>query len=264
MLKAYFDPDKTVATEMYVRLLRKFVLPGTIFFSFLLRYADIENTLMPLNRIVEEDYTKNNRKCPWLTKIEVLNERVLAFDARHRDVVGSVKAKLGQAPTIREVVQSIIDNYDRAHKVWQVRMHRGWGLFRSMWLASVLLDRRLDRHDPETRAWLTVFTILGSGCLAASMCSLYLLFMCTDEHSWQGFFLMIKLLVTGDLAMIDTESMLANAVLLLHGLLIVVFIYRTICSMFYFKMKEHALTDWVIGAPRTPSRSGSSPTGAER
>merc|ERR1740117_1660604 len=132
LLKAIFDPD-LVATEMYLRLVRKFVLPGTIFFSFLLRYADIENTLVPLNRIVEQDYHKHNRQCPWLSQLQGMNERVFSFDARHRDVVGLVQEKLGKPPTVRDIVQNMVDNYDHAYRFWEQRDHRSWGLFRSMW-----------------------------------------------------------------------------------------------------------------------------------
>jgi len=207
---------------MYVRLVRKFVLPGTIFFSFLLRYADIENTLVPLNRICEQDFDKSSRSCPWLGKIQVLNERVLAFDARHRDVVGAARTALGKKPSLQEIVQNMLDNYEQAHKFWQRRSHRDWGLFRSMWPASVLLDRRIDRHDPDTFAWLCAWAVLCAGCFIVSMGSLYLLFF--------------KMLFTVVEPM--SETLLADFVLVNHGLLIMMFIYRTIRNMFYFAINE--------------------------
>lgn len=220
MLKAYFDPEKVVVEMMYVSLVRKFVLPGTIFFAFLLRYADIENTLVPLNRIVEPDYNQATQGCPWLSQIRVLNERILAFDARHRDVVGATQMELGKAPTIDDIVQNMIDHYDHATIRWQRRMHRDWGLFRSMWPASVLLDGRMDRADADTRAWLTVFVILSSGCALVSIFSLYLLF-----------FKMLWMPVGGTL---ESALILADAVLTFHGMIIIIFIYRTIMNMFYF------------------------------
>jgi len=239
LLKAYFDPDKVVA-EMYYRLVRKFVLPGTIFFSFLFRYADIENTLVPLNRIVEQDYTKFDRNCPWLAKLQGMNERVFAFDARHRDVVGLTMEKLGKAPNINDIVTNIIENYDHAYRFWEQRQHRGWGLFRSMWPASVLVDQRLDRQDPETRAWLFVFPTMLGGCAVVSVFSLYTLFL-DSEHGWVGFSHVVHAIVNGTMKEIDTESGLANLVLLFHGAVIVIFLYRTIKNMFYFAIGEAPL-----------------------
>lgn len=221
-LKAYFAPDQVEGSEMvYVRIVRKFVLPGTIFFAFLLRYANIENTLVPLNRICEQDLTKDKRDCPWLSTVKVLSERVLAFDARHRDVIGQTEAKLGQPATINDIVQNMLENYDYAHKFWSRRKHRDWGLFRSMWPAAVLVDVRLDRTDPETRAWLTVFAIMVSGCAIVCLGSLYLLF-----------FRMLFL----DVAI--KAVLIADAAIVFHGLLILMFIYRTIQNMFYYTMNS--------------------------
>jgi hypothetical protein len=218
-LKAYCDPAKSLLDlDMWLLIVRKFLLPGTIFFSFLWRYGDIHNTLMPLNRVVEEDYTQKEQHCPWLSKLQAMNERILSFDARHRDVVGSAAAKVGKAPTIADIVQNIVDNYDNAREIWSGRIHRDWGLFRSMWPASVLLDPRLDRNDPETREWLSVFAILVSACIATSSVSLYLLFFIDQVKSF------------------ETETSLANFVLGCHGLLIVVFIFRTLRSMFYYRI----------------------------
>ena len=129
--------------------------------------------LRTLNRICEHDLTKDKRDCPWLSNIHVLNERLLAFDARHRDVVGATEHAIGKAPTINDIVQNMLDKYDNAYKYWSNRKHRNWGLFRSMWPASVFLDRRLDRRDRETRAWLTVFAILVAGCSLVSVGSMW-------------------------------------------------------------------------------------------
>jgi hypothetical protein len=223
-LKAWFDPDKPGIEIMYLRLVRKFVLPGTIFLSFLLRYADIENVLVPLNRICDKGVTKAVRDVPWLSTIRVLNERVLAFDVRHRDVVGAAQvSKGGKNPTLDDVVNVLIDNFMSAEQAWGRRVHREWGLFRSMWTGAVLLDRRLDRQDPETWSWISAFAVLGVGCLVVSALSLYLLFF--------------RMLFTGaleSLITLNTEVLLGDAVLIFHGLLVTVFLYRTIRNMFYF------------------------------
>merc|ERR1719401_295900 len=145
-----YDPTDVVFST-YVTIARKFILPGFIFFSFLLRYADIENTLIPLNRIVEQDYTKADRRCPWFTTVQAVNERVLAYDVRHRDVVGHAQASKQAPPTIKDIITNLTDNYERAHRSWQKRKYLRWGLFRSMWPAAVLVDKRLDTKDKDTR-----------------------------------------------------------------------------------------------------------------
>lgn len=251
VLKIFFDLDKfaDVSHEenmLVMLLVRKFALPGAIFFAFLLRYGDIENVLVPLNRIVEQEYTRDARTSPWLAKIEVMNERVYAWDARHRDVVGATQTQVGKAPTIDDIVQNIVHNYDHAHKLWQSRAHVRWGLFKSFWPASVILDRRLDwRHDPDTRAWVTVFTILASGCILASMCSLYFLFASTSTQLWRGTLAIIQSIYSGkhDAAAIDTETTLANFAMSFHGILVVLFISRTFKNMYHFKLSS----DWRMG-----------------
>jgi len=242
-LKAHFEPDNITA-EFYYRLVRKFVLPGTIFFSFFFRYASIENTLVPLNRIVEKDYCRNDRNCPWLSKVQGMNERVFAFDARNRDVVGLTMEKLGRAPTINDIVKSMVGNYEVAYEIWEKRQHRSWGLFRSMWPGSVLVDRRLDRQDPETFAWLVVFLIMLAGCALVSCFSLYFLFQ-TADHGWLTFVDHLQHItdfVTGKIKSIDTESSLANTVLLFHAVVIVLFLYRTVRSMFHFAIEKSEFT----------------------
>merc|ERR1719253_2553242 len=150
-LKATFDPNpRELHLVLYVRLVRKFVLPGSIFFSMLSRYADVENTLVPLNHIAELEHTMEQDFSPWLANMKILNERVLAFDVRHRDVYEDTLADIGRSPTLKDIILNVIKNYGNAQGVWHTRMHRSWGLFRSLWPASLLLDRRLDTSDPDT------------------------------------------------------------------------------------------------------------------
>jgi len=55
IMKKYYDPNPGDSVMDIPSLLRKFVLPGLIFLSFFLRFAEIENTLIPLNRLAERD-----------------------------------------------------------------------------------------------------------------------------------------------------------------------------------------------------------------
>lgn len=240
VLKCYLDTGFDFAhvgfdIEMYLRLLRKFVLPGLIFFSFLGRYADIENVLVPFNRLVELDYTdgtENQRHCIWLTNIFAMNERVLAFDARHRDVIGAAYVEVGKAPTIQDVIKNIIEHYDKSHETWSKRKHRSWGLFRSMWPSALLLDRRLDWQDSDTRAWLIAFVILVIGCALASCISIIVFF------TYGGVFSLIRMVFSGKIERVDTETMLDHVVLVCHGLLILSFLHRAARNMHYHAVRS--------------------------
>merc|ERR1719498_204951 len=148
VLKAFYGPATGGGEYTSIFVTRKFLLPGSLFISFLCRYGNIENTLVPLNRISENDNAKGYNCHSWLAQLSILNERVIAFDVRHRDVVGSSQRQVGKAPTPQDVLTNILDNYSKAEVVWARRTHREWGLFRSMWPAAVLLSYRLDRNDP--------------------------------------------------------------------------------------------------------------------
>lgn len=233
LLKMYYDPDP-IEVESYISLARKFAVPGAIFLSFFFRYADIENTLVPLNQLVERDYTKDDRKFHSLSKLEALNERVLAFDARHRDVVGETWDAIGKSPALADVFQNIITTYDEAStNFYATRKHYEWGFFRSLWPAAVLLDRRLDREDPSTRSWFEAVTIIAVGCVVVVFFSI-----CFFVASiWRNLILgsQYKKLSIGAIDLV-TETGLAILVLLCHALLVIHFLNRTIRGMFYFDM----------------------------
>jgi hypothetical protein len=220
------DSQLDVWSTEFITFSRKFVLPGSIFFGFLLRYADIENTLIPLNRIVEQEYTKDQRNCPWLAKLEAVNERVLAYDVRTRDVVGMTEDALGRAPSIDDIVENLLENYDAAHTLWGQRDHKAWGLFRSMWPAAVLVDYRLNRRDADTRAWLTVLAILATGCLGMASFSVYLLLGYNNNAVSSGWF------AKG--GTLDTKALLFDIVMAFHAIFILAFWGHTIRNMFFF------------------------------
>jgi len=200
----------------------------------LLRYADVENTLVPLSHIAELEANENQHHSPWLTKLKIMNERVLAFDVRHRDVFADTLAELGKAPTIDDIFRNVISNYDVAKERWHARAHRQWGLFRSMWPAALLLDRRFDMNDEITRAWLITCSILACGSLITSLLSVFLLLFHTTHINWSIFFDSIASLFTkGYLS--NSGHVLVNVIVIWHAGLIVVFVYHTIHNMFYFE-----------------------------
>jgi len=237
-LKAHFERN-IIAWDLYGRLVRKFVLPGTIFFQVAMRWVNIENTLIPFNRIIELDYTKTNKHSQWLARVQALNERVLAWDARHRDVIGETEATLGKPPTVDNIVRNMISNYDKVPD----RQSRGqrWGMFKSMWIASVLLDPRLDRKDPETRSWLMVFAILVTGSGFTSILSFYMLFRCTETTKWDKIHVVISDIWSRGLKYADPGSILANTVILIHAIVIAVFIRHAIRNMFYHKIQTSSV-----------------------
>jgi hypothetical protein len=246
LLKMYFDP-RPILLDHYLSLMRKFVIPGAIFMSFFLRYAEIENTLVPLNRICERDYTKDDRKFHSLAKMKALNERILAFDARHRDVVGDVwdlNAARGndKRPSLDDVFENLLSTYDKAAKTfYDTKKHYSWGFFRSLWPGAVLVDYRLDWHEPKTRSWLIVYTLLISGgCLVSfcSMCffvaSIWRLLLLGESYTVQG---------AGAGIFFPTQHLLAIVVLLFHAVLVMYFLNCTIRGMFYFEVSRSSEID---------------------
>lgn len=227
LVKAWLERSNGLFdVDGYMRLFRKFVLPGSIFMGFFIRYAEIENVLIPLNRIVERDYTEKNRRCPYLGEIRAMDERVVAFDARHRDIVGEVMKKKGAKPTLKDIVEDIIQNYDRANRHYKKhkdRLDHAWGLFKSLWPAAVLVDERLDRKDPYTWEWLLVFGLTCSLCLMATFISLIYFFLVTFDRVHE----------------LRSERFLKRVVMMFHGLIVFYFIYRTIYGMFYLKLHHY-------------------------
>lgn len=214
----------------------------------LMKYADVENTLVPLNHIAELEVNENQHHSPWLMRLRIMNERVLAFDVRHRDVFADVQSQLGKVPNLHEILQNIIDNYEVSRCQWHARVHRQWGLFRSMWPAALLVDRRLDRKDKPTQQWLLTISILLSGCIFTSCLSVYLLIWHTKHFAWSAFFSAFKsLLETGH--MTDSGHVLVNVVILGHAALLIMLVHHTIHNMFYFQFSEaeieHATHDNV-------------------
>lgn len=232
VLKAVFHPESHTVV-MWLRLVRKFVLPGSIFFSMLSRYADVENTLVPLNHIAELEHTMEQDFSPWLANMKILNERVLAFDVRHRDVYEDTLADIGRSPTLKDIILNVIKNYGNAQGVWHTRMHRSWGLFRSLWPASLLLDHRLDTSDPDTHTWLLVCFILLSGCVITSLLSVYIFLSATSPDTWHLFARNIKSTFTHE-AYEASPTTLGNLVTIIHAVAVVVLLVSTIHNMFYF------------------------------
>jgi len=253
VLKAYCSPEiQTLTTVM--RLVRKFVLPGFVFFVILFRYSDVENTLVPLNHLAELECTEDQHHSPWLTRLLIMNERVLAFDVRHRDVFAETQLQLGRQPTLNNIFQNVVDHYDTSKNQWQARVHKQWGLFRSMWPAALLIDKRLDRTDNPTRQWLYTCAILLGGCILMSLLSVYLLLACTDHIAWYAFFGDFKTLFTeGYIA--DVGHVLVNVTVLCHAVLIVVFLYHAVFNMFYFSFTHDEIQEATYDSIKSPPSS---------
>jgi hypothetical protein len=252
VLKMVYDPaDVPLSSIMSVA--KKLILPGIIFFSFLWRYADVENTLIPLNRIIEREYTRSQRDCPWLTELLIANERVFAYDIRQRDVVGETLASIGKAPTIRDVMENLSAHYEDAHAMWLAQHHNPWGLLRALWPAAALVDRRLDRNDRETRTWLIVFCILMVGCGLSSVGSLVFLFKSGTSVSIRKQWAMKNT---------RTDLLTLDAVLIFHAVIIVLFLLHSFRNMF-FHATSKTLLSYVpsVGNPSAPEFSHSTDGG---
>jgi hypothetical protein len=231
-LKLYFDPERAESHEEYVLMARKFVLPGYIFLVFFLRYVDIEDALIPLNRLVEKDYTKENRHCATLSTMLAMDERVMAFDARHRDIIGDSQDAVGRPPTIQDIFINMIDGYEAAHVLREKHVGHHWGFFRSLWPASVLVDRRLDWRDSHTREWLISFlSLLVACCLFAVVSLLFYIGNIYETFMSENF-------TTHKSAII-----LVQAVLVWHGICVGLFLHHTVHGMFFFSFRDEIKPD---------------------
>jgi len=232
----------------------KFIIPGIMFLSFFPHYTEVENMLVPLNRIVEQDYTKHNRKCPWLSEIEVANERVLAKDVRDKDIFErSQRLTQKERLTIDDIVDNILLHYENLHAEWLANKHSGmesqrakW-VFKAMWPVAVLFHTRMDWQDAETRQWMYVLGIMLSGSLLASLLSLFMLISFCDPVAslveaslWQS-------VLTGRWDVLRTDAILANVVLTSHGFLVLFFLYRTIWGMFYQRLRKSDTDKVAVG-----------------
>lgn len=235
-LKAWLEPDN-LPFEVWARLLRKFVLPGSIFFSMLFKYADVEKTLVPLNRIAELDLSQAQNYRPWLANAKVVNERVIAFHVRHRDLYSDTMTDIGRAPRLRDLMQSVINSYESASRSWSARKDGSWGLFRSMWPAELLMNRQLDWNDKETRSWLQVSFIVAGASATLSLLSAYSLLAALSSDKWQIFAANIKSAIeTRHVS--HTATNLALVVSVCHAVLVIVLMVKAIRGMFYFSLTE--------------------------
>jgi len=248
VLKMWFDPNP-IALDSYVGLVKTFIVPGAIFVSFFVRFAEIENTLIPLNRLVERDYKKGldeneharSGDLPCLSTLKALNERVLCYDARNRDIVGNAMEELGRAPKLDDILQNIIDTYAEASEMFYTKKkHYSWGFFRSLWPAAVLVDKRLDRDDPKTRSWLATFLIVAVGSLVVSFFSTCFFISSIYRNIKLGYEHHAELTSVGPLSYVVTESALGNFVLSVHAFYVLYFVHKTIRGMFYFEIKTPA------------------------
>jgi len=238
VLKAWFEPEDVVF-EAWARLLRKFILPGSIFFSMLFRYADVENLLVPLNHIAELEVTQKQNYCPWLANCKVVNERVIAFEARHRDVYSDTMSEIGRAPCLDDIMQNVIKSYESASRVWSTRNHRSWGLFRSMWPAELLLNRQLDWNDKDTRSWLQVSFLLAGASATLSLLSAYGLLAAITSDTWNMFGASIKNLETRHVS--NTATNLGLAVTVFHVVFVILLMVNTVRGMFYFSLSQNEI-----------------------
>lgn len=235
-LKGWVEPEHLEWTIL-PRMIRKFVLPGTIFFSMLFRYADVENVLVPLNHLAELEVTQKQRYSPWLGKISMVNERVLAFEARHRDVFLDTMTSIGRMPAIHDLVKNIVDNYEESAEVWHSMKNKHWGIFKSMWPAGLLLDSRLDKHDEETRTWFIVSTILLTGSAGVTVLSVYVFLRLTSPDSWHLFYRNVSAIFTTE-TVENTAMTLGNTVTLVHAVIIIVLLFNSVRNMFYYELEQ--------------------------
>jgi len=250
-VKASFEPEN-IHFIMWLRIVKKFVLPGAIFFLVLFRYADVENMLVSLNHIAELEVTQDQDSSPWLARMKIMSEQVIALDVRHRDVYSDTLADIGRQPGLDDIIQNVVANYEAAKDVWSTQIHRSWGLFRSMWPAALMLDRRLDWKDKDTRSWLQVSSIMVGGSAITSLLSVYCLLASTSHDSWHLVAVNFKSVISTH-QVTHTATMLGLLIIVVHAVTVVVLLYYTIRNMFYFSFSQAEIDKAVKNVRRTAS-----------
>jgi hypothetical protein len=186
---------------------------------------------------------------PSLSKLQALDERVLCFDARHRDIVGDVMEEFGRAPKLDDIMQNIIDTYDQASEnFFTNRRHKKWGFFRALWPAAVLVDRRLDRNDPKTWSWLIIFGMITVGSIVVSFFSICFFISSIYRNMLLGRKYQAKWTLSTPYGNVVTETVLGNIVLSVHAFQLLYFVHKTIFGMYYFEIKTRVTYIECTGA----------------
>jgi len=168
-----------------------------------------------------------------------MDERVLAYDASHRDVVGSIKEEIGKAPALNDIFENLIKTYDEAsERFHKMKQKDGiWGFFRSLWPAALLVDKRIDFSDPKTRSWLFVFFTFVAMSLVVSVFSICFFIASIYRNFHIGWLYQQK----HPEADAVTETWLANTVVLCHAVLVFYFGHCSLRGMFYFEINTGVL-----------------------
>lgn len=190
----YTEDDPRGKLQIAATIVKSFIVPALLFLTLFYHSADIERHLIPLNKYFEEDIEYSKRT---LGHITAMDERVVHHDVWQRDVVASTGVK---QPTLFQVVQNIIDNYNGAASHWLARYqehktvtHSSWSWFHGFWPGRVLLNPRLhnslDSVTKQTVAvikmalFVTLVVVLISAFLG--LFAIYRAFIVDRNMGWQ-------------------------------------------------------------------------------
>lgn len=137
----------------YKEVARRFVLPSMLFMVFFYKSGDVEQTLVPLNKYMDQgfDWARNE-----ISQMTYLDERVVRREVINNDIAGDCRATM-----VEQVYASIIGHYAQArlavppHELVTSRWSAWTDWAKGMWPAKVLLDSRLE--DPGSKSFRCVF-----------------------------------------------------------------------------------------------------------
>lgn len=140
-LKLYYQEVEHLSELQMIS--QKFMVPAFIFMAFFYTSYDVEKTLIPLSKYVEEDCEYAKRT---LGHIHFLQEDVVREEVMTTDMVSHASH-----PRIKEVYKAIISRYHRVSEGFEAKSKFccccEFRLFHAMWPATILMDSRLTDND---------------------------------------------------------------------------------------------------------------------
>mmetsp|Transcript_60612 Transcript_60612/g.141200 ORF Transcript_60612/g.141200 Transcript_60612/m.141200 type:complete len:208 (+) Transcript_60612:439-1062(+) len=145
-----------------LQMLQNFVAPCGVFMAFFYSSYDLQSTLLPLSKFLEEDPETSQRA---LASLVLMEERLVAADVATHDPV------CGNFTQVDQVYTVIIQRYPDTKR--QLSDAEGiHGIYRTMWPAAVLLDPQLeDRGSGSFRGAFMLF--LGVSCAVQALIFAY-------------------------------------------------------------------------------------------
>lgn len=139
------------------QILQAFLIPSALFMAFFYSSYDLESTLVPLNKYIEEDPEYCQQA---IANMQLMDEFVLSKYVLENDVIAQVYPE-GSEDTemcITKVYDAMIREYARAQNDSRKNLVFHMRITETIWPAKIILDHRLtDDSSTQMRIMFLVF-----------------------------------------------------------------------------------------------------------